>query len=444
VWSVAVDDAPLLPLAVLAGSFCMQTHVPYVGITSGLLALALVALVVHGWRHRAEGGARRALFWGLVAAAVGVVVWFPPILDELRHSPGNLDVLRDYFSDPPEDPIGLRDGAELFLVHLNPWRLVPTIVPESWAFSSSLVPGSVVLGVWAVAAALSWRLRQRTVSALHLVVAAASVLAVISMSRIFGYVWYYLTLWAWGITTFMILATAWTLALLVGPRLRGPLGGRAVTVATVALAGVVVLWSARFALDATDVREPSPAGSEALAAVAPDTVDALDHGAVPGGGRDGRYLVTWFDPISIGSTGFGLLLELERQGFDVGAGAAQRAAVTPHRVLGPGRATGEVHLAVGGEADAWRAGPGVVEVATFDPRSSEERAEYDRLRRELIERLRAADLADLVPGVDENLFGTSTDPRIPSPAHRLMVRMLELGLPTSVFVAPPGGEPARG
>jgi hypothetical protein len=437
VWSVTLDDLPLLPVAVLAGSFCMQTHVPYVGIAGGLLALAGVAVVVLAWRRRGREAVARAVRWGAVAAAVAAVVWLPPLLEEVGNSPGNLTVLRDYFSHPPEEAIGLREGIELFLVHLNPWRLLPTLVPEGWAFDGSLVPGGVLLGVWAAAAVVALRLRDQALLRLHLVVAAASLLAVVSMSRIFGYVWYYLTLWAWGITTFMVLTVGWTAVLLVGRRLRPTAQRRFAVVGTGVLAAFVALWAGRFALDAAEVRRPAPAGSDALAAVAPPTVDALEAGDVPGGGRDGRYLVTWSDPVSIGSTGYGLLLELERQGLDVGALPAQRAAVTPHRVVRPEQATAEVHLAVGGGADAWRNRSDVTEVATFDPRSSAERAEYDRLRSELVERLRAADLAELVPGVDDNLFGTSTDPRIPRPAHRLMVRMLDLGLPTAVFVAPP-------
>ena len=38
-WSVADDDLPLLPVAVVAGSFCAQTHVPYLGLTLGLVRI---------------------------------------------------------------------------------------------------------------------------------------------------------------------------------------------------------------------------------------------------------------------------------------------------------------------------------------------------------------------------------------------------------------------
>ena len=37
-------------------------------------------------------------------------------------------------------------------------------------------------------------------------------LSLVSMARIFGKVWYYLTLWAWGTTTLLIVAIVWTVA----------------------------------------------------------------------------------------------------------------------------------------------------------------------------------------------------------------------------------------
>ena len=44
VWSVLADDLPMLPVAVFAGSFCMQTHLSYVGLVPGLAALAVAGL----------------------------------------------------------------------------------------------------------------------------------------------------------------------------------------------------------------------------------------------------------------------------------------------------------------------------------------------------------------------------------------------------------------
>ncbi|MGI8795975.1 MAG: hypothetical protein ACR2IR_05225, partial [Acidimicrobiia bacterium] len=434
VWSVVCDDLPMLPVAAFSGSFCVQTHIPYLGITAGLGGLAITAVVLHANTRVQEPAARRHVVrWVLITAAVGVVVWLPPVIDQLTGSPGNLTVVRNHFSDPPEPAIGARQGIELLLVNLNPWRLVPHLAPDTWVLRPSLRPGSALLAGWATAVVVAWRLRHRALLRLHLVLGVALALAAVSLSRIFGFVWYYLVLWVWGIAVLMVLAIGWTVGTLVGRRLCGPTRSRAATGVTVALAGVTALSTLLFTIDAAYVNPPAHDLSRTTAALAAPTAAALDEGTAPGGGRDGRYLVTWEDPISLGSTGFGLLLELERRGFDVGAVEFYRVWATPHRVMGAAEATAEVHLAVGADIETWRATPGAEQVAYVDPRSREERAEYRRLRARAVDALNAAGLADLAQGVDENLFTTSLDPRVPLQARDGIVRMLGLGLPSAVF-----------
>jgi hypothetical protein len=439
VWSVVCDDLPMLPVAAFAGSFCVQTHIPYLGITVGLGGLALGAVALRAFTRRQDPAARRRVVrWVSIAGAVGAVVWLPPVIDQLTGSPGNLTVVRDHFSDPPEPAIGARQGIELLLVNLNPWRLVPHVVPDTWVLRPSLRPGSVLLAGWATTVVVAWRLRHRALLRLHLVLGVALVLAAVSTSRIFGFVWYYLVLWVWGIAVLMLLAIGWTVGTVVGRRLRGRTRSRPAAAATLALGGITAVSTLLFTIDAAYVKPPAPDLSRVTAALAAPTAVALGEGTAAGGGRDGRYLVTWDDPISLGSTGFGLLLELERRGFDVGAVEFYRVWATPHRVLDPAEATAEVHLAVGADIRTWRAKPGAEQVAYVDPRSRDERVEYGRLRARAVDALNAAGLSDLARGVDENLFTTSLDPRVPKQPRDLMVRMLGLGLPSAVFVGPSG------
>jgi hypothetical protein len=166
------------------------------------------------------------------------------------------------------------------------------------------------------------------------------------------------------------------------------------------------------------------------------TVKALERRSGPDGGRHGRYLVTFGDPASLGAQGFGLMNELERHGFQIGAVQPYSGAVTPHRVLSPTQATAIVHLSIGPDIPVWRAKVGAHEVAYFDPRSPKEVAEYIRVRAQVIAELRAAGLSTLVPGVDEDLFTTTLNPRVPLAARRGLSRMADLGLPAAVFIAP--------
>jgi len=254
------------------------------------------------------------------------------------------------------------------------------------------------------------------------------------MSRVHGFVWYYLFLWAWGITALLLLSIGWTASLVVGRRLGPVPRARLATGGSVALLCAVIVSTTAFTFDAARAEDPAPRLSATLGKLVPPTADALARRPQ---GRNGRYLVTWFDPVSIGAQGFGLLNELERRGFDVGARKIYLAGVRSHRILDPSDASAEVHLAVGADIETWRARPGAREVAYVDPRSPAERVEYERLRRQAIRGLQAAGLVALVPAVDNSLFTTIIDSRVPERPRELMIRMRDLGLPTAVFVAPP-------
>ena len=81
-------------------------------------------------------GAGGGLGFGL-SAAVGVLLWLPPVVDQLRHTPGNLSMLSDYFRNPPEQAIGLRTAGRVFLEHLDVFRVVGSAVRRSDYFTST-------------------------------------------------------------------------------------------------------------------------------------------------------------------------------------------------------------------------------------------------------------------------------------------------------------------
>ena len=59
------------------------------------------------------------------------------------------------------------------------------------------------------------------------------------------------------------------------------------------------------------------------------------------------------------------------------------------------------------------------------------------MRARLVDRLEADGAADLVPLVDTNLFGMSVDPRLTAADQSDLSRLIELGQPMVVFIAPP-------
>lgn len=441
-WSVVDGDHPMLPVVAGVASLCAQTHLPYLGMGLGMGALCLVSMCV-GWvRHPVQRGP--IVKWVVWSGVVALVLWLPVLIDQFTNTPGNLSMLQDYFRHPPEPPVGGGEGVRLALRHLDVTRVLREafdgdgfLTSSGFHLSGSVLPGVVVLVAWALAAAAAWRAGHRLLRSLHLVIGWAFVLGVVSMSRIFGKVWYYLTLWAWTTTVLMVVSTVWTVSALVMQRQRDSRAparlaiGGAVAAVAVASLGLAFVSAGR-------VPAPEQHLSDTLGHLVGPTADALARGDGDADGRGGRYVVTWNDARNFGSQGYGLVVELERAGFDVGVPDTWRVPVTEHRVIDDGDATAEVRFATGVFIDQVRGLPGAVEVVEYDPRSPDEVAEYERLEAQVTEALVSDGADDLVPLLETNLFGVQLDPRVPADVQRMVDRMLHLGGPVAVFIVPTG------
>jgi hypothetical protein len=439
VWSVLCDDLVMLPVATFAGSFCAQTHVPYVGLVAGLGALTVAATAAWFWPRRTDAEARRRLVrWGGAAAAVAVVVWLPPLVDQVRHDPGNMSVLVESFRHPVDPPNSVGDGVEAWLARLD----LRTLVTRDQRVHGSPVPGLLLLAAWAASAVVALRRPEagRSLRRLHVVAAVALGLGLVSIVRIPGSLWDYLVLWASGTTVLVVGAVAWTVIALTGRAGRHP--ARLATGLAAALAGVLLLTTASAGYDAASAQVPQPGISRIDRNVIPPTIEALEAGNAPGGGRDGHYLVTWDDALTPGLNGYAFLLELERQGFDVGMDDAWRIGARPHRIMSRDEATAVVTYVAGPQVEDWRRRPDAVLVAEFEPPEADQ-AEYARLRREAIAAMRRAGLDDLVPALDQNLLGTEAYVGMPADAVDAIRRMLDLGAPAAVFVTANPPTPAN-
>jgi hypothetical protein len=439
-WAVLCGDHLMLIPLVVAATFGAQTHVPYLLLGAGMFAVALGVVLVRLRRAPAEQrrAPRRSVAW---AVGVGVALWIPPLVDQLTNDPGNVRVLADHFGSPSEPVLGLGDGIELALRHLDVWAGLAHQVVETGSFVStaSAWRGGITLAVWIAAAVVASRVGAPALRALHVTVGVAVVLGLASMVRIFGRPWFYLTLWAWGVTTVMVGAIAWTGLASWKRRARTGHAGAAARVA-LAAGAVALVVSVASTASFVSAEHPEDRISEAVGALAAPTYQSVVDGVGAATGVDGVYLVRWSDAADIGSPGFGLLNELERRGLDVAADEVFHVQVTDHRVRPRSEATAQIHLATGGYVDAWRDVPDAVEVAAHDPRDGVDRAEYNDVRGDLIERMNAEGLADLVPLVDTNLFGLSIDDRLSAADQADLTRLLDLGQPMVVFIAPAPAE----
>jgi hypothetical protein len=443
-WSVLCGDhRMLLPLAA-AASFCAQTHIPYLVLCVGMVLLATAGLGYEVIRGGAQQ--RQVVLSVVVASAIGFLLWLPAFVDQIVRTPGNLSMLVDHFTGPSETPIGLRAGVELSLRHLDLVGGFARLAVEPGAFvtqgfdpSGRIWPGALLLATWTLAVAIAWRLRHGPLLRLHAVLGLAFVLGLLSMARIFGKVWYYLTLWAWGTATIMVASVIWTAfavwhrSKLHTSRVHRERGARRTVMAAGAIAIVASIASIADAVRATPAEQHL---SDTLGAVLGPTLDAIDAGIGDFSGTAGVYRVSWDDAYFFGSQGYGLVSELERAGYRAGVDFPWRVPVTAHRVLVPEEVTAGVHLATGFHVERWRQRPEAIEVAFVEPRSAEELDEYARLREVAVGGLEEAGLDELVGLVDTNLFLVSNDVRVPASAARAMARMLILGQETAVFMIP--------
>ncbi|HEV7758315.1 MAG TPA: hypothetical protein VGO78_04980 [Acidimicrobiales bacterium] len=350
VWSLLCGDVAMLPVAVFAGSYCAQTHIPYVGLVVGLGLLAAGALV----RQRRRDGvrSRRWTVWTAGSAGLALLLWLPPLVQQVTHHPGNLAVLLENFRHPYDERVSFGDAFDSWIRHLDAGQLLASgRVPDLWAPSGHPVAGALWLAAWATTAGLtlhalrrggpddtgaSGRLSTATVARLHLVVAVAAGLGLLATARIFGPLYPYLVLWGWGTTALMVMAMACTL-LLRWPTTIVPLGAAAAVVAVL------------FTIDAARTHTTVEPQQRQLAAVIDDTTAALGRDPLDCADRC-RYRVTWDGSFDGTSEGLGLIDALRRRGYDAGPDpAVDRNFATGH-AIDRDEADATVHVAATGDA----------------------------------------------------------------------------------------------
>lgn len=439
VWSVLDDDVVVLPLAVLAGSYCAQSHLGYLGLVGGLGALVVTVVGFRCWTWRRQGDhrrLRRAGRWIAGSAALGVLAWVGPLIDQVRGT-GNLTRIVDAARSPEGPVAGAGTGSSAILHAMDPRWLVARSDATRIIDASSLNLYSVALVVaWAAAAALVWPVAPRRLRLLHGVAAVAFVLALVSGAEVTGELWQYVVLWATPLSLLVVVLMIWSVALVVRERLAAEHGPAATKAALGALGLLGVLAASLATAAGTDATPAHDRLSRELGTVTVETVQALSRPDRPGGGRDGRYLVRWEDPIVIGAQGIGLLNELERAGFSVGVDAPFGAGATRHRVLDPDDATAVVQVATGSAIATWERRPDAVRVARADIRTDAERTEFDRLVGSVIARLRQRGQTEVANEVGTNLFTASIRQDIGDDVRTDMERALTIGAPVAVFVLP--------
>ena len=174
-WSVASTDLVLTPLSVVMGSMVMQTHLTYVFLVPVVLAVSVIVGVRSARRADATRRVVPVLF---VALVVGLVVWAPPLVEQVTSSRGNLTRLVGE-AGKGSDAVGLVGAVRLSsdVVALPPFWFRPSmtrtfvpdggtvgtttkVVAEASAWSTA-VAGLAWIAVLALLLLCGWRAHTR-------------------------------------------------------------------------------------------------------------------------------------------------------------------------------------------------------------------------------------------------------------------------------------------
>lgn len=295
-----------LPVVVLAASFAAQAHLAFT-LPAAAVGVVAAAAVVWRWIR----GDRTVVAAVVTTAAVGIVAWSGPLLDQVLHRPGNLRALAG--SGGSGTAIGWGRATERAALVVAPGGLAfrRRVTAEDLVASVGLLAGlaaAAVVVAFGVATWWSWR-RRSPLGALGLVAAVALAATVVStavmpvgLASLYGLhvarVWWPPTVAAW---TVIIVSAGSELSRRWGRgrwrRVAGPTAA--------VLTGLLALFAAA-TWDLSDQRD-----GEWFVAV--HDVSRL----VPGELRD-EPLVLHTEGIALESqAAAGLLADLARRGFNV-------------------------------------------------------------------------------------------------------------------------------
>jgi hypothetical protein len=325
VWELSAGTTWALPVAAAVTTFLVQTHVGYVPVAIPLLIGGALWLALARRRNGTDQRANGIEGWdlvraGIITATVLVVMWLPPVIGVIRHTPGNLATAVRYFLHPGSQAHGLLDGYRVVAAQLSssPDWLAGAKAPNPFTGEPSSVFHTVV--PWLAIAFLlaTWQLwRRRAAEAVRLaaILAGAMVLGSVAVARTIGPLVEYRLRWTWllGMLAMVVVASAiWNSAWRVKRTSRNSL-----MLAPVAI-GIVAL-TATNAVSAALTSTPAKPGSVTLTQLVPPLLKALPQ-------RNGVVIVS--APTFAGLVyQSGIVLWLERLGIAVrvpnGANAAQ-------------------------------------------------------------------------------------------------------------------------
>ncbi|HEY7439026.1 MAG TPA: hypothetical protein VIC35_06475 [Acidimicrobiia bacterium] len=388
---VVLGRAWSIPALTVLTVFLVQGWATTAPVAAVLFLWAVAAFIVRAFAHRApvdnsNGANSRAaahhrawLLPVIVAVAVLVVSWIPPVVQQLRTSPGNIGLIAQFIRQP-HTTLGLADGYRAVALQLGtraPWMgwALPLqgFVSEVNTHAAQVVPVVLVLLI----AGCAFAARRRDSSLAFGATATLAVLTmIVALSRLVGGLFVEIVEPTWAIGWGALLAAGWCGYSPLGARTRRTI----LRVAVPALSIVVLLFGSLALADATGGPPANPPVDRVVRQVADRAVGVARtaHGPV--------LVSTDIDvrPGVPSTIGPGLLvLTLSRAGIDAVVGRDLANRFGDFRA-DPSRAVLELRMTSSGSAPA---GSGWRRVTTVDPLTAKDHSTRDRLEAELERRL---------------------------------------------------------
>jgi hypothetical protein len=351
--------------------------------------IAASALALRALPARLPEGSRGWRFWSFTFA-LALLLWAPPVIDQLSAGGGNLARLFRFFRDPASGPaLGWTKGVLTAGYELLPWgpwigRERPTLLGELavgqwWDLAATSSP---------LVIALLLALRFRDALGVRLVVLGTAAIAAcaVAHAQTRGAPLGYLTLWSRSIAMLLLATPFVVLARKYETREKPRLYSSAVRLAAPSIVCLAIGIRVMFA----DV--PVPVFSRVYDRIVARAMDAFPRGTTLRVANVGAVFTASAEAIVVGLDRSGRSGKmLEHHAFEIGA----------HRTVSNQENLPTLML-VFGAAIAQRPKPGIGSlVDQYDPLSIQQRKEVEMLREKLERDFRAGGREDLVQALRE-------------------------------------------
>ena len=313
-----------LLLTLALASVVVQGHLAYIGLVGLTAGWAFGVALVREGRQR---GVRTAARLAAAGVAVLVLLWAPPLYQELTGEPGNLSQIVRLALQGDGETVGADGLGELArVVGLPGVGLQPSddhvrVLPPldgGRALVASL-PFLAAAGLALAAHRRGDRTALLAVLTVGVILTGAAFTAM-RLPRTDGLVYQYYALWLWPTAAIGWLVLAWAAARVagVGPWLRSRLPGPSGPLGAIVATAMAVLVVAIGLLSRPGAWEPWVANRIVARSVVPSGVEALlDRDPGSGDGELATVLVRMSGPTPFLSTASALMAELEYRGIEV-------------------------------------------------------------------------------------------------------------------------------